>query len=79
MMKIEVRVLVTLTKECHDLLVANSGIDWDETTACRLPSGDYTFDISWPTFCQMQRLRLDGESDSDMILRVMARVDGKVH
>lgn len=67
---------VTITKQCHDLIRANAELAF-RNTSTRLPSGNFSIPLSQDVYDRVIKYKLDGESISDSLIRILSTQKGK--
>ena len=73
-------ILITVTPEVNRLIEAHSLTgSIDQSTTTRLPDGSYQFPISSDLRERLDSLKFPGESDSDVLLRLLITSKGKLN
>lgn len=55
------------------------GAEWSQGSATQLPNGDWKLEVSPDVRAKLESLRFPGESDSDLLLRIITIRSGSVN
>jgi hypothetical protein len=67
---------IRVTQEVYGLIIAHATLSFNDTSKV-LPGGVHEFDVSEDILDRITECMFEGETVSDMLMRMFAHVDGK--